>query len=118
MTSTLQLPKITKTYAQTFIGGPGGRTRRECWGATTDDGLWKIERVDDVGTPWIIRHVPTGEIVPYLSSSVVDGVLVWRPSLVAETWGTLKKALMAVASGEALKNLLVASGFEPKEIDG
>lgn len=40
-------------------------TRLECFEAVTTDGEWAFERADLPGTPWIIRHVPTGEVVDW-----------------------------------------------------
>lgn len=69
-----------------LIGGLGGRQRRECWGAATIDGVWAIDRLDDVGTPWQITHIPTGFIV--------------------DCWyGTLKSALEAIGSGLAMQSV-------------
>jgi hypothetical protein len=49
-----------RTYRQTFVGGPTSRrTRRECWAATSSDGVWHAERIEDVGTPWVLMHLPT-----------------------------------------------------------
>lgn len=54
------LTPITKDMGTTFVGGPGtGRTRRECWGATSKDGLWGYQRAEDVGTQWYVIHLPT-----------------------------------------------------------
>jgi hypothetical protein len=38
----------------------GTALRRECWGATTTDGEWGFERIEEPGTPWIVvRHPRT-----------------------------------------------------------
>lgn len=59
-TSTPMTP-VTKTMRTTFIGGPtSGRTRRECWGAKSVDGIWAYERIEDEGTNWYVTHLPTG----------------------------------------------------------
>jgi hypothetical protein len=53
----------TATFRRT-VGGhlnPGGadqRTRGECWGATSTDGCWRFDRLDDVGTPWLLTYQP------------------------------------------------------------
>lgn len=79
---TTALPAVTKTYRRTFVGGPAsGRTRRECWSATTIDGRWTIERIEDVGTPWIVVTADGAEL----------------PAL----FGTLKSALKCIATGQA-----------------
>lgn len=42
-----------------------GRTRLECWSATSRDGLFLYERIDGMrGTPWQIVHVPSGVVYP------------------------------------------------------
>jgi hypothetical protein len=39
-----------------------GSTRaRECWFATTEDGEWAFERLDEPGTPWQVIHWPGTE---------------------------------------------------------
>lgn len=50
--------KVVKKYSTTLFRN--GRGRRECWLATSADGAWRFERVEDVSTPWRIIHVPTG----------------------------------------------------------
>lgn len=55
----VELPAVEKRYLDTMIGGPGGRRRRECWSATTTDGVWSIERQEMTGTPWEVFHHPT-----------------------------------------------------------
>ena len=51
----------SKIMRPTFVGGPdSGRTRKECWGATSTCGTWKYDREDAPGTPWTITHIPTG----------------------------------------------------------
>jgi hypothetical protein len=53
------LPPIDKRYSQTIIGEAGsGRTRRECWSATTRDGLWGFDRIEVPGTPWEVVYLP------------------------------------------------------------
>ena len=50
--------KLVKKYSTTMFRN--GRTRRECWSATSDDGVWGFQRIEDTGTPWLIVHIPTG----------------------------------------------------------
>ena len=82
MSSTLR--PITKSFAGTLRQDGTGRVlRRECWEATTTDGLWAFERIEEPGTPWIIVHfprTPLAETIPY-------------------TWGTLKAAREALERG-------------------
>jgi hypothetical protein len=56
--------KITSKY-QAFRSG-----RLEAWSAESTDGVWKYERIEDVGTPWEATHVPTGKPVPLMFSSL------------------------------------------------
>ena len=35
-----------------------GKRRRECWGATSADKRYEIERIEDTGTPWDVYFVP------------------------------------------------------------
>ena len=76
--TTVQLPKITKSFASTLRNG---KSVRECWEARTTDGVWAITRQDDPGTPWTITHIPTG--------TWVEG-----------GFGTLRQALVAIAKYE------------------
>lgn len=50
---------VIKTMRLTFVGGPGGRTRKECWSAISTDGVWAYDRLEDVGTYWCIQHRPS-----------------------------------------------------------
>ena len=76
------LIEVTKTMRRTlrrasdFTSG----TRSECWGADSVDGVWHFERIEDVGTPWIVTHKPTGTEIP-----------LW--------FGTLKSARLSVTCG-------------------
>jgi hypothetical protein len=48
---------VTKHFAHNI------RTNhRECWSATSTDGVWTFSREETPGTPWIVRHNPTGWI--------------------------------------------------------
>jgi hypothetical protein len=55
MSATLLAP-ITRQFSHTIFRG--GRTRRECWNATTLDGTWGFDRLELPGTPWEITYVP------------------------------------------------------------
>ena len=52
----------SKIMWPTFTSGPGGRTRNECWGAASKSGAWFYERTEEPGTPWVVIHLPTGDI--------------------------------------------------------
>ena len=53
------LRAIVKAHASTLRQDGTGRVlRRECWEATTVDGEWAFERVEEPGTPWIVVHFP------------------------------------------------------------
>lgn len=73
---TLTPVTITSRYPS-FSG-----RRVEAWSATSKDGVWTYERIEDTGTPWEATHVPTG---------IVSG---W--------YGTLGAARAATADGSAL----------------
>lgn len=102
--STAALPQVTKRYADFFVRGPGsGKVRRECRGADTVDGVWSIDRLDDTGTPWVIRHVPSGAFVAWNGGRRdANGRPAprWEASPLghAQWFGSLKKALLWVAS--------------------
>ena len=55
---TTVLRPIIKTMATTLRARTGQPLRRECWEAHTTDGEWAFERIEDVGTPWILVHHP------------------------------------------------------------
>ena len=52
------LRPIVKDYATTLRVSTSQPMRRECWGATTTDGEWGFERIEEPGTPWIVVHYP------------------------------------------------------------
>jgi hypothetical protein len=58
-------PITGKRYISTFIApvsDPGGRSRREMWGARSKCGAWRYDRQDDgIGTLWTVTYVPTGQ---------------------------------------------------------
>jgi hypothetical protein len=71
MTSNTHLAPLDASrtkYHRTLIGGLGGSTRRETWGAFTADGVWEFEREDSPSTPWLVRHVETGIVVTMYGS--------------------------------------------------
>jgi hypothetical protein len=74
------LPKVTKESRPTRFRN--GKTQQQCWAATTVDGVWRIERQDDVNTVWVITHCASGFEVP-------------------QWFGTLPRALAAIADGYA-----------------
>lgn len=80
MAETL-VPICNKKMMDTFVRGPGSRTRRECWEATSVDGVWVFEREESSGTPWMLYHYPTRTLV--------------------SVHGSLRKARRFVASGGA-----------------
>ena len=84
----MMLPPITKKMHRTLrrVNDLGGATRQECWSATTDDGVWQFERIEDVGTPWIVIHKASG----------LD---------VRMYYGNLKKCRVAVAQGWAGRDI-------------
>jgi hypothetical protein len=73
---------INKRMATTLRRN-GQPLRRECWEATTADGLWAFERIEEPGTPWIVVYKPR---TPQAET--------------ASCWfGTLKAARQAVERG-------------------
>lgn len=78
------LPEVAKEYRTTRFRN--GRQQRQCWAANTADGVWRIERQDDVNTVWIITHRETGAEVP-------------------QWFGTLPRALAAIVDGYAARTL-------------
>lgn len=82
------LPKVVKEYRPARFRN--GREQRQCWAATTADGAWRIERQDDVNTVWVIYRVADRAEVP--------------------TWfGTLPRALAAIADGYAASSITTAN---------
>lgn len=68
--ATRGMTPVTRSMRTTYIGGPdSGRTRKECWSATSTDGSWSYERLEDQGTTWSVTHLHTGCTcdVPYRS---------------------------------------------------
>jgi hypothetical protein len=55
------LRPITRSYGWTLNQRTGQPRRRECWEATTVDGEWSFERIEDTGTPWIVVHHPRSD---------------------------------------------------------
>lgn len=55
--------------------------RLEIWSAESTDGVWTYERVEDVGTPWIVTYKPTGLDV-WLSSLPKARAFTARPDAV------------------------------------
>lgn len=37
----------------------------QIWQALSADGMWRYERVDDTGTPWMVTHLPTGATMSF-----------------------------------------------------
>lgn len=76
--TTTTLPKIGERVRNRNLRNG----QMETWEAFTADGEWHFERIEDVGTPWVIYHRPSGIEV-------------------REFFGTLKACRKAVASGWA-----------------
>jgi len=73
---TLTPVSITRRY-------PAFRSGRvENWAAESTDGIWRYERMEIAGTPWVAVHIPTG----------TEG----------NWYGTLTAAREATANGSAL----------------
>lgn len=77
------LRPINKTMATTLRLSNGQPLRRECWEATTVDGQWGFERIEEPGTPWIVVYKPRTPEAETASC----------------TFGTLKAARQAVERG-------------------
>lgn len=79
-----ELRPILKSSAGTLRQDGTGRVlRRECWEATTVDGEWAFERIEEPGTPWIVVHHPR---TPQAETA-------------STLFGTLKSARQAVERG-------------------
>ena len=78
-----QLRPITKSVSGTLDSRTGRVRRNECWEAATVDGEWAFERLEDVGTPWVVIHNPGTP----------------QAETVATLFGTLKSARQAVERG-------------------
>lgn len=75
------IPIVKDRHFATFrriVGGPSNRdgsdqrTRKECWGAHSTDGVWRFDRLDDVGTPWDVTYLPDPTIyMPHGFSSLL-----------------------------------------------
>jgi hypothetical protein len=64
-------PRRTLTAVTITSRYPAFRSGRvEAWSAKSDDGVWEYERIEITGTPWEVKHVPTGRIVPHWYSSL------------------------------------------------
>lgn len=59
--------------------------RAEAWEAVSDDGTWCYSRLEISGTPWEVRHLPTG--------------------IAARWYGTLTAARAATADGSAVADV-------------
>ncbi len=82
--------RSTRSFRRLIRGG-AGRTREECWGAETLDGVWDFEREESAGTPWLVYHRP----------SVASGAY----TLPVTICGTLRACRALVASGGADEEL-------------
>jgi hypothetical protein len=55
--ATLAMTPVTITHR-----APNLRTgRTEIWQARSTDGVWQYDREDEIYTPWVITHLPTGQ---------------------------------------------------------
>jgi hypothetical protein len=62
--------QLTGTYRRQ--GDPGRGARRECWEAHSLDGIWSYHRLEEPGTPWVIRHEPTGYATVFELATTLD----------------------------------------------
>ena len=60
-----ELAPIVKTVMhKRFIRrGTAVTEKAECWQAETTDGVWRFGREESSGTPWLIIHKASGEMV-------------------------------------------------------
>ena len=82
--STAPMTPVRKIMSNTIIGR-SGRTRRECWEAVSLDDMWAYQRVEDTGSPWVIKHLAT-DYVPII-----------------EQWSTLSQARTLTAGPDIWK---------------
>ena len=69
----MTLPRLHRTVmCPTFrapVSRPGADTRRETWGAETEDGVWLLERQESERyCKWALIHKPTDTLVTYTPS--------------------------------------------------
>jgi hypothetical protein len=93
-----QLTPITSDLAPTRRrqNDPTAGHRRETWTAHSTCGTWSYERAEIAGTPWQVRHLPTGYLTDELWSTLDDARHdTAQPSI----WGTLgRDALWVLAA--------------------
>ena len=87
MTATrIRKPRRELTPVDITARFPSFRSGRlENWAAKSRDGVWKYERLEISGTPWLLLHVPAG----------IEG----------DFYGTLTAARAATADGSALADI-------------
>ena len=84
MTATKTRRVLTPADVTARFPSFNGR-RLEAWEAKSRDGIWLFSRLEISGTPWEIRHLPTGTEGPW--------------------YGTLAAAREATADGSALADV-------------
>jgi hypothetical protein len=90
--ATRRLPRSTRrptgpmTPVTVTVRFPTLRGRPENRAAVSNDGVWAYERTEDIGTPWLVTHQPTGTVLPC-----------W--------YASLPKARRATADGSALAQI-------------
>jgi hypothetical protein len=86
MTVATRKPRRILTPVDITARFPSFRSGRlENWSAKSRDGVWTFERLEIAGTPWSIRHVPSG--------------------IEADWCGTLPAAREMTANGSALASV-------------
>ena len=78
-TTTARQPITPITDIERMPALPSGRL--EVWSATSRDRQWLYQRLEEVGTPWLVIHVPTG-LTEYNSNLVAARRWTAKPSSV------------------------------------
>lgn len=58
---TRVLTPLGKVFYGRTILTRSGKTRREKWAAVSACGQWYYERLEEIGTPWVVTFMPTGQ---------------------------------------------------------
>ena len=106
---TQNLRPIVKHFAGTLRQDGSGRVlRRECWEAITVDGEWGFERIDDVGTPWIVVHHPRTPQAE--TASMLFGTLKAARQAIEHAWVTAELPSVNRAAHERGEHAFVRYG--------
>ena len=88
----------TRMHKRFIRCGTALTEKAECWQAETTDGVWRFGREESAGTPWLIIHKASGEMV--------------------HLTGNLRACREYVAAGHAQRDLDQLQAHERGEHDG